>query len=75
MQTTTVRVSKPTQEKLKKLSADAGTSIADLIDRLLEEHRRSFWKGFDEEAEGFLDREERKTRKTFEKSLGDGLER
>jgi predicted CopG family antitoxin len=74
MQTTTVRVRKPTQEKLKKLSADMGTSISDLIDKLLEEHRKSFWKGFNEEAKEFLDREEKKARKTFEKSLGDGLE-
>ncbi len=75
METTTVRVRKPTQERLKKLSADERISIADVINKLIDEHEKSFWKRFDEEAKAFLDKEESKTRKTFEKILGDGLER
>ncbi len=74
METTTIRVRRPTQEKLKKISTDEGVSITELIDKLIDEHERSFWKGFDEEAKDFLDKEEKKTRKTFERSLGDGLE-
>jgi len=60
MQTTTVRVSKPTQKKLKKLSADAGISITNLIDRLLEEQRSSFWKGFLQSAGNPSERQEAK---------------
>lgn len=73
METTTVRVRKITQERLKKLSASEHVSITELIDKLVEERERSFWKGFEDEAEAFLDKEERKTRKTFEGALGDGL--
>lgn len=73
METTTVRVRKITQERLKKLSTTEQVSITELIDKLVEERERSFWKGFEDEAEAFLDREERKTRKTFEGALGDGL--
>ena len=73
METTTVRVHKTTQERLKKLSATERVSITELIDKMVEEHERSFWKGFEEEAGVFLDREERKTRKSFEGALGDGL--
>jgi len=73
METTTVRVRKITQEKLKKLSMTEHVSITELIDKLVEERERSFWKGFEDEAEAFLDKEERKTRKTFEGALGDGL--
>ncbi len=75
METTTVRVHKQTQAKLKKLSADTNASITDLIDRLIEEHGKSFWRGFDEEAKTFLDSKERKTRKAFERVSGDGLEK
>ncbi len=74
METTTIRVRKPSREKLKKISTDEGVSITELIDKLIDEHERSFWKGFNEEAKAFLDREEKKTRKTFERSLRDGLE-
>ncbi len=74
METTTIRVRKPSREKLKKISSDEGVSITELIDKLIDEHERSFWKGFDEEAKAFLDREEKKTRKTFERSLRDGFE-
>ena len=42
METTTVRVHKATQEKLKKISSSERVSITDLIDRLVEEHERSF---------------------------------
>ena len=73
METTTVRVRKITREKLKKLSTTEQVSITELIDKLVEERERSFWKGFENEAEAFLDKEERKTRKTFEGALGDGL--
>ncbi len=75
METTTVRVHKQTQAKLKKLSADTNTSITDLIDRLIEEHGKSFWKGFNEEAKVFLDPKEKKARKIFDKVLGDGFEK
>jgi len=44
-----------------------------LIDQLVEEHERSFWRGFEDEAVTFLDKEERKTRKTFEGVIGDSL--
>ncbi len=75
METTTVRVHKTTQERLKELSRTEHISITELIDKLVEQHERSFWKGFEDEAEAFLDKEERKTRKTFEVALGDGLAR
>ncbi len=75
METTTVRVRRLTQERLKKLSANERISIANVIDKLVDEHERFFWRGFDEEAKAFLDREEIKARKTFEKSLGDRLEK
>lgn len=75
METTTVRVHKATQARLKKLSAVEHVSITELIDRLVDEHERSFWEGFEEESRTFLDKEEAKTRKTFEKVLGDGLAR
>jgi len=73
METTTVRVHKKTQEKLKKISSSEHVSITELIDRLVEEHERSFWKGFENEAVTFLDKEEKKSRKSFEGVLGDGL--
>jgi len=73
METTTVRVHKTTQEKLKKISTSERVSITELIDQLVEEHERSFWRGFEDEAVTFLDKEERKTRKTFEGVIGDSL--
>lgn len=75
METTTVRVHKTTHERLKKLSTTENLSITELIDKLAEEHELSFWKGFGDEAQVFLDKEERKTRKTFEGAIGDGLAR
>jgi hypothetical protein len=73
METTTLRVHKTTQEKLKKLSATERLSMMQLIDKLIEEHETSFWKGFENEATAFLDKEESNARKTFEGALGDGL--
>lgn len=75
METTTVRVHKTTQERLKRLSASEHVTITELLDKLVDEHERSFWKGFDDEAKAFLDRNEAKARKTFEGALGDGVER
>ncbi len=75
METTTVRVHKATQERLKKLSSTEHVTITDLIDKLVNEHERSFWKGFEDEATAFLDKEESKARKTFEGALGDGIAR
>lgn len=40
------------------------------FDKLVDEHERSFWKGFDEESTVFLDNEEKKTREIYEKALG-----
>lgn len=73
METTTLRVRKTTQEKLRKLSATERLSMMQLIDNLVEEHEKSFWKGFENEAAAFLDQEEKNARKTFEGSLGDDL--
>ena len=73
METTTVRVRKQTQEKLKKISGDEKISVTALIDKLIDEHERSFWRGFKDEAKAYLDKEEIKTRKTFEKVSKDGL--
>lgn len=73
METTTVRVHKTTQAKLKKISSSERVSITELIDQLVEEHERSFWRGFEDEAVTFLDKEENKSRKIFEGVLGDGL--
>lgn len=73
METTTVRVYKTTQKKLKKISSSEHVSITELIDQLVEEHERSFWRGFEDEAVTFLDKEERRSRKTFEKVLEDGF--
>lgn len=74
METTTLRVHKATQSRLKKISAAEHISITELVDKLVDEHERSFWKGFKEESMAFLGKEETKTRKTFEKALGDGIE-
>ncbi|MFO0793378.1 MAG: hypothetical protein U0586_04865 [Candidatus Brocadiaceae bacterium] len=74
METTTLRVRKTTQLRLKKISAVEHISITELVDKLVDEHEKSFWKGFDEESTVFLDKEETKTRKIFEKVLGDGIE-
>jgi len=73
VETTTVRVRKETQEKLKKLSGTERISITELVDKLINEHEKSFWKGFDDEANAFLDKKELKSRKTFEKALKDGF--
>lgn len=74
METTTLRVRKTTQTRLKKISTAEHISITDLVDKLVDEHERSFWKGFEEESVVFLDKEETKTRKIFEKALGEGIE-
>lgn len=74
METTTLRVRKTTQTRLKKISTAEHISITDLVDKLVDEHERSFWKGFEEESMVFLDKEETKTRKIFEKALGEGIE-
>lgn len=74
METTTLRVHKTTQSRLKKISAAERISITDLIEKLVDEHERSFWKGFDEESTVFLDKEEITTRKIFDKAVGDGIE-
>ncbi|MBM4054761.1 MAG: hypothetical protein FJ264_08840 [Planctomycetes bacterium] len=73
METTTLRVRKTTQSRLKKISAAEHISIMELVDKLVDEHERSFWKGFEEESKSFLDKEEVKTRKTFENTLGYGI--
>ena len=73
METTTVRVHKTTREKLRRISTSERVSITDLIDKLVEEHEGSFWRGFDAEAVTFLDEEERKTREIFDGALEDGL--
>ncbi len=73
METTTVRIYKQTQKKLKKISVHENVSIVELLDKLIKEHEKSFWHGFDDEAKFFLDKEEIKARKTFEKVLKDGL--
>lgn len=70
METTTLRVHKTTQSKLKKISAAEHISIMELVDKLVDEHERSFWKEFDEESIVFLDKEEAQARKTFENAYG-----
>lgn len=75
METTTVRVHKITQERLKKISSTEHVSITELIDKLVDEHERSFWKGFEDEAKAFLCKEETKARNSFEGTLGDGIDR
>ena len=45
METTTLRVHKTTQSRLKKISAAQHISIMELVDKLVDEHERSFWKG------------------------------
>jgi len=73
METTTVRVHKQTQERLKKISITEQVSITELIDKLVNEHEKSFWEGFNNEAKSLLNKDEIKSRKTFEKVLNDGL--
>ncbi|MBI4377749.1 MAG: hypothetical protein HY578_01490 [Nitrospinae bacterium] len=73
METTTVRIHKQTQKKLKKISITEHINITDLIDKLVDEHEKSFWEGFNSEAKTLLDKYEIKSRKTFEKVLKDGL--
>lgn len=75
METTTLRVHKATQIRLKKLSAAEHVTITELIEKLVDEHERLFWKGFEDEAKSFLDKGETKARKTFEGALGDGIDR
>jgi len=75
METTTVRVRKQTQEKLKKIAVTEHISVMELIDRLINEQERSFWKGFNDEAKAYFDKEEIKSRKTFERVLKDGFSR
>ncbi len=75
METTTVRVHKTTQERLKKISSTEHVSITELIDKLVEDHERSFWKGFEDEAKAFLCKEETMARKSFEGALGDAIDR
>jgi len=73
-ETTTVRVREETRVRLKKISAMEKISMTELLDRLVNEHEKSFWDGFDREAEANLSREEKKARKIFERTLKDGLE-
>lgn len=73
MEATTIRVSKQTQKRLKKISGAEHISIVKLIDKLVNEHEKSFWKDFDGEAKEYLDKEEMRTRKTFGKVLKDGI--
>jgi adenylosuccinate synthase len=75
VETTTVRVHKTTQERLKKLSSAEHVTIMELVDKLVDEHERFFWKCFDDEAKAFLDKEEIKARMMFEGASGDGIER
>ncbi len=72
--TTTVRVREETRVRLRKISAMEKISMTELLNRLVDEHEKSFWDGFDREAETHLSREEKKARKVFEKTLKDGLE-
>jgi hypothetical protein len=73
--TTTLRVHKTTQIRLKQLSAAKQVTITDLVDRLVDEHASTFWKGFNEEAKKCLNKGESKSRKTFEGALGDCIDR
>ena len=73
MQTTTVRVREQTREKLKKISGIEKVSITDLLDKLVKEYEKSFWEGFDNEAEAFLNKKELKLRTIFEKTMKDGF--
>ncbi len=73
METTTVRVRKTTQKKLRQLSVASDLRIADVIDRLVTEQKKSFWEGFEDEAKSFLDKGERRLRKSYEGALSDGL--
>ena len=73
METTTVRVYKSTQAKLKKISTYENISISELLDKLADEHEKNFWTGFEEESLDFLDKDELKIRKIFEKTAGDGI--
>lgn len=75
METTTVRVHRTTRERLKKLSTREHVTITDLIDKLVDEHERAFWKGFEDEAAAFLDKDEAAARNIFEGASGDGLAR
>lgn len=75
METTTLRVHKATQVRLKKLAVTAHLTITDLVDKLVNEHERRFWTGFDDEARQCLNKEEIKARKAFEGALGDGIGR
>jgi len=71
--TTTVRVRKETRVRLKKLSVDEKISVTDLLDKLVDEHEKSFWDDFDSEASSYLNKEELKSRKLFEATLKDGI--
>ncbi len=73
METTTVRVKKKTQERLKKLAAANRISVTELVEKLVTRHGKSFWDGFDGEAGKALDKREKKARKGFEGTLKDGL--
>ena len=73
METTTVRVHRSTQKRLKNISISKHVSITELIDRLVDEHEKSFWKGFDEESKAFFDKDEKKARETFESTIRDGF--
>lgn len=74
VETTTVRVTKQTRQKLKKLAADSGLSVTEVVARLVKRHEKGFWEGFDEEAAKPPTVAERKARRTFEPVLTDGLE-
>lgn len=73
MDTTTIRVSRSARDKLKMMAAKERVSASALIEKMIAEREKSFWKGFGEEAGEFMDSAEKKTRKTFDGTLADGL--
>ena len=73
MNSTTIRVSKETRAKLKKISAEKRISLAALVDELVEEREKRFWEGFGEEAKARLSPTERAQRAIFDGALKDGL--
>jgi predicted DNA-binding ribbon-helix-helix protein len=73
METTTVRVRKITQERLKKLSTTEHVSITELIDNLVEERERSFGKDLRRKLRNSSIRKKKKQEKLLKRVLGDGL--
>lgn len=75
MDTTTIRVSRSARAKLKIMAARERVSASALIEKMIAEREKAFWEGFGEEAGKFLDSAEKKTRKTFDGTLADGLKK